>query len=50
MAGVGVPLMLTYVYGAVALSLCRSRGGCRSPQGKDGELSGVELENLAKCT
>ncbi|XP_009697434.1 PREDICTED: E3 ubiquitin-protein ligase RNF19B-like, partial [Cariama cristata] len=26
--GVGVPLMLTYIYGVVVLSLCRSRRGC----------------------
>ncbi|KAM9563338.1 E3 ubiquitin-protein ligase RNF19B-like [Guaruba guarouba] len=44
--GVGVPLMLTYVYGVVVLSLCRSRWGCgRSPAG---DLGVVELENLTK--
>ncbi|KAM4680632.1 E3 ubiquitin-protein ligase RNF19B-like isoform 3-T4 [Amazona ochrocephala] len=44
--GVGVPLLLTYVYGVVVLSLCRSRWGCgRSPAG---DLSVVELENLTK--
>ncbi|XP_027525270.1 E3 ubiquitin-protein ligase RNF19B-like isoform X2 [Corapipo altera] len=45
--GVGVPLMLTYVYGTVVLSLCRSRWGCgggRTP----GDIGVVELENLAK--
>ncbi|XP_071403804.1 E3 ubiquitin-protein ligase RNF19B-like isoform X2 [Pithys albifrons albifrons] len=43
--GVGVPLMLTYVYGTVVLSLCRNRWGCgRTP----GDVGVVELENLAK--
>ncbi|XP_077186088.1 E3 ubiquitin-protein ligase RNF19B-like [Paroedura picta] len=46
--GVGVPLMLTYVYGVVALSLCRNRWGCGGTRRKAGELSTVELENLAK--
>ncbi|XP_066036306.1 E3 ubiquitin-protein ligase RNF19B-like isoform X2 [Chamaea fasciata] len=42
--GIGVPLVLTYVYGTVVLSLCRDRGGGRAP----GDLGGVELDNLAK--
>ncbi|CAI7934840.1 E3 ubiquitin-protein ligase RNF19A-like isoform X2 [Podarcis lilfordi] len=46
--GVGVPLMLTYVYGVVVLSLCRNRRGCGGARRKGGELSAVELENLAK--
>ncbi|XP_061481961.1 E3 ubiquitin-protein ligase RNF19B-like isoform X2 [Rhineura floridana] len=46
--GVGVPLMLTYVYGVVVLSLCRNRWGCGGARRKAGELSTVELENLAK--
>ncbi|XP_026564288.1 E3 ubiquitin-protein ligase RNF19A-like isoform X1 [Pseudonaja textilis] len=46
--GVGVPLMLTYVYGVVVLSLCRNRWGCGSSRKEAGELSTVELENLAK--
>lgn len=41
-----MPLMLTYVYGVVVLSLCRSRWDCgRSPPG---DLGVVELENLTK--
>lgn len=46
-AGVGVPLVLTYVYGTVVLSLCRSRWGCRAGR-TPGDLSVVELDNLAK--
>lgn len=46
-AGVGVPLMLTYVYGTVVLSLCRNRWGCRGSR-TPGDLGVVELENLAK--
>ncbi|XP_078239970.1 uncharacterized protein LOC110087003 [Pogona vitticeps] len=46
--GVGVPLMLTYIYGVVVLSLCRNRWGCGSPQRRAGEPSSMELENLAK--
>ncbi|XP_059324709.1 E3 ubiquitin-protein ligase RNF19B-like isoform X1 [Ammospiza nelsoni] len=45
--GVGVPLVLTYVYGTVVLSLCRSRWGCRGGRAP-GELGVVELDNLAK--
>lgn len=45
--GVGVPLVLTYVYGTVVLSLCRSRWGCRDG-GTPADLGGVELDNLAK--
>ncbi|XP_041885323.1 E3 ubiquitin-protein ligase RNF19B-like isoform X4 [Corvus kubaryi] len=45
--GVGVPLMLTYVYGTVVLSLCRNRWGCRGSR-TPGDLGVVELENLAK--
>ncbi|KAM6280837.1 E3 ubiquitin-protein ligase RNF19B-like isoform 2-T3 [Porphyrio hochstetteri] len=46
--GVGVPLMLTYVYGVVVLSLCRSRSGCGGGRSQPGGPSVVELENLAK--
>lgn len=46
-AGVGVPLVLTYVYGTVVLSLCRSRWGCRGSR-TPADLGGVELDNLAK--
>ncbi|XP_067150638.1 E3 ubiquitin-protein ligase RNF19B-like isoform X2 [Apteryx mantelli] len=46
--GVGVPLMLTYVYGVVVLSLCRSRWGCGGSRGQPGDLGMVELENLTK--
>lgn len=45
--GVGVPLVLTYVYGTVVLSLCRSRWGCRGGRAP-GDLGVVELDNLAK--
>lgn len=45
--GVGVPLVLTYVYGTVVLSLCRSRWGCRGGR-TPGDLGVVELDNLAK--
>ncbi|NXS13942.1 RN19B ligase, partial [Neodrepanis coruscans] len=45
--GVGVPLMLTYVYGTVVVSLCRSRWGCGSSR-TAADLGVVELENLAK--
>ncbi|XP_058690866.1 E3 ubiquitin-protein ligase RNF19B-like isoform X4 [Poecile atricapillus] len=45
--GVGVPLVLTYVYGTVVLSLCRSRWGCRGSRAP-GDLGTVELDNLAK--
>ncbi|GAB0185193.1 E3 ubiquitin-protein ligase RNF19B-like [Grus japonensis] len=46
--GVGVPLMLTYVYGVVVLSLCRSRWGCGGGHSQPGDLGVVELENLTK--
>ncbi|XP_074009581.1 E3 ubiquitin-protein ligase RNF19B-like isoform X2 [Numenius arquata] len=46
--GVGVPLMLTYVYGVVVLSLCRSRWGCGGGRSPPGDLGVVELENLTK--
>ncbi|XP_068792668.1 E3 ubiquitin-protein ligase RNF19B-like isoform X4 [Struthio camelus] len=46
--GVGVPLMLTYVYGVVVVSLCRSRWGCGGSRGQPGDLGMVELENLTK--
>ncbi|XP_054675960.1 E3 ubiquitin-protein ligase RNF19B-like [Grus americana] len=46
--GVGVPLMLTYVYGVVVLSLCRSRWGCGGGRSQPGDLGVVELENLTK--
>ncbi|XP_063277904.1 E3 ubiquitin-protein ligase RNF19B-like isoform X2 [Prinia subflava] len=45
--GVGVPLVLTYVYGTVVLSLCRGRRGCRGGR-SPAELGVVELDNLAK--
>ncbi|XP_014743685.1 PREDICTED: E3 ubiquitin-protein ligase RNF19B-like isoform X2 [Sturnus vulgaris] len=45
--GIGVPLVLTYVYGTVVLSLCRSRWGCRGSR-TPGDLGVVELDNLAK--
>lgn len=45
--GVGVPLVLTYVYGTVVLSLCRSRWGCRGGRAP-GDFGVVELDNLAK--
>ncbi|XP_066468129.1 E3 ubiquitin-protein ligase RNF19B-like isoform X2 [Tiliqua scincoides] len=48
--GVGVPLMLTYVYGVVVLSLCRNRWGCRGTRRKAGDHTTVELENLTKLT
>lgn len=44
-----MPLMLTYVYGVVVLSLCRSRSGCGGGRGQPGDLGVVELENLTKC-
>ncbi|XP_008335587.1 E3 ubiquitin-protein ligase RNF19A isoform X2 [Cynoglossus semilaevis] len=43
--GVGVPLMLTYVYGVVPMSLCRN-GWCR-PQGEPPEMQKIQLEDLA---
>ncbi|XP_062981133.1 E3 ubiquitin-protein ligase RNF19B-like [Elgaria multicarinata webbii] len=46
--GVGVPLLLTYVYGVVVLSLCRNRWGRGSAQRKAGEHSTTELENFTK--
>ncbi|XP_044276989.1 E3 ubiquitin-protein ligase RNF19B-like [Varanus komodoensis] len=46
--GIGVPLMLTYVYGVVLLSLCRDRWGCGSAPRKAGELNATELESPAK--
>uniref|UniRef100_A0A8C3XHW6 RBR-type E3 ubiquitin transferase n=1 Tax=Cyanoderma ruficeps TaxID=181631 RepID=A0A8C3XHW6_9PASS len=45
--GVGVPLVLTYVYGTVVLSLCRTRWGCRGSRAP-ADLGAVELDNLAK--
>ncbi|XP_062345530.1 E3 ubiquitin-protein ligase RNF19B-like isoform X1 [Cinclus cinclus] len=45
--GVGVPLVLTYVYGTMVLSLCRSRWGCRDGR-TPADLGMVELDNLAK--
>ncbi|XP_023252425.1 E3 ubiquitin-protein ligase RNF19B-like isoform X2 [Seriola lalandi dorsalis] len=44
-AGVGVPLMLTYVYGVVPMSLCRN-GWCR-PQSEPPETHKIQLEDLA---
>ncbi|KAJ0060859.1 hypothetical protein NL108_001735, partial [Boleophthalmus pectinirostris] len=43
--GVGVPLMLTYVYGVVPMSLCRN-GWCR-PQSDPPEPHNIQLEDLA---
>ncbi|XP_051954896.1 E3 ubiquitin-protein ligase RNF19B-like isoform X2 [Xyrauchen texanus] len=43
--GVGVPLMLTYVYGVVPMSLCRN-GWCR-PQTELPETQNIQLEDLA---
>uniref|UniRef100_A0A3Q3X5H6 RBR-type E3 ubiquitin transferase n=1 Tax=Mola mola TaxID=94237 RepID=A0A3Q3X5H6_MOLML len=43
--GVGVPLMLTYVYGVVPMSLCRN-GWCR-PQSEPPETPKIQLEDLA---
>ncbi|XP_031437236.1 E3 ubiquitin-protein ligase RNF19B isoform X2 [Clupea harengus] len=43
--GVGVPLMLTYVYGVVPMSLCRN-GWCR-PQNEQPEAHKIQLEDLA---
>uniref|UniRef100_A0A3Q2PV96 RBR-type E3 ubiquitin transferase n=1 Tax=Fundulus heteroclitus TaxID=8078 RepID=A0A3Q2PV96_FUNHE len=43
--GVGVPLMLMYVYGIVPMSLCRN-GWCR-PQGDPPETNKIQLEDLA---
>lgn len=43
-----MPLMLTYVYGVVVLSLCRSRWGCAGGRSPPGDLGVVELENLTK--
>ncbi|XP_053469581.1 E3 ubiquitin-protein ligase RNF19B isoform X1 [Ictalurus furcatus] len=42
---VGVPLMLTYVYGIVPMSLCRN-GWCR-PQTEAPETRKIQLEDLA---
>ncbi|XP_027005792.1 E3 ubiquitin-protein ligase RNF19A isoform X1 [Tachysurus fulvidraco] len=42
---VGVPLMLTYVYGVVPMSLCRN-GWCR-PQNEAPETRKIQLEDLA---
>lgn len=42
---VGVPLMLTYVYGVVPMSLCRN-GWCR-PQTEPPETRKIQLEDLA---
>ncbi|XP_056150144.1 E3 ubiquitin-protein ligase RNF19A [Lampris incognitus] len=43
--GVGVPLMLTYVYGVVPMSLCRN-GWCR-PQSEPPDSHKIQLEDLA---
>ncbi|XP_013888343.1 E3 ubiquitin-protein ligase RNF19B isoform X2 [Austrofundulus limnaeus] len=43
--GVGVPLMLTYVYGVVPMSLCRN-GWCRA-QTEPPETHKIQLEDLA---
>lgn len=47
LSGVGVPLMLTYVYGVVPMSLCRN-GWCR-PQSEPPETHKIQLEDLANC-
>lgn len=46
-AGVGVPLMLTYVYGVVPMSLCRN-GWCRQ-QAEPPDAHRIQLEDLASC-
>ncbi|KAF3702799.1 E3 ubiquitin-protein ligase RNF19A [Channa argus] len=46
--GVGVPLMLTYVYGVVPMSLCKN-GWCR-PQSEPPETHKIQLEDLASFT
>lgn len=43
-----MPLMLTYAYGVVVLSLCRSRWGCGGSRSPPRDLAMVELENLTK--
>ncbi|XP_075871997.1 E3 ubiquitin-protein ligase RNF19A isoform X3 [Nelusetta ayraudi] len=43
--GVGVPLMLTYVYGVVPMSLCRN-GWCRQ-QAEPPDAHRIQLEDLA---
>ncbi|XP_061742832.1 E3 ubiquitin-protein ligase RNF19B [Nerophis ophidion] len=43
--GVGVPLMLTYVYGVVPMSLCRN-GWCR-PNSESPDTHKIQLEDLA---
>ncbi|KAG9337475.1 hypothetical protein JZ751_028666 [Albula glossodonta] len=43
--GVGVPLMMTYVYGVVPMSLCRN-GWCRTPKDQP-EPQKIRLEDLA---
>ncbi|XP_064196972.1 E3 ubiquitin-protein ligase RNF19A isoform X2 [Anguilla rostrata] len=43
--GVGVPLMMTYVYGVVPMSLCRN-GWCRTPK-EQPEPRKIRLEDLA---
>lgn len=47
LSGVGVPLMLTYVYGVVPMSLCRN-GWCR-PQNEPPDTHKIQLEDLASC-
>ncbi|XP_064411581.1 E3 ubiquitin-protein ligase RNF19A isoform X2 [Latimeria chalumnae] len=44
--GIGVPLMLTYIYGVVVMSLCRN--GCYGRQKENKQAGTVELSNLAK--
>nr|XP_033792544.1 E3 ubiquitin-protein ligase RNF19A-like isoform X1 [Geotrypetes seraphini]XP_033792545.1 E3 ubiquitin-protein ligase RNF19A-like isoform X1 [Geotrypetes seraphini]XP_033792546.1 E3 ubiquitin-protein ligase RNF19A-like isoform X1 [Geotrypetes seraphini]XP_033792547.1 E3 ubiquitin-protein ligase RNF19A-like isoform X1 [Geotrypetes seraphini] len=46
--GVGVPLVLTYIYGVVLLSICRNRWRCRGSSGGSVEQGVVELNNLIK--
>ncbi|XP_061099396.1 E3 ubiquitin-protein ligase RNF19B isoform X2 [Conger conger] len=43
--GVGVPLMMTYVYGVVPMSLCRN-GWCKTPKDQP-EPRRIRLEDLA---
>ncbi|CAD5230695.1 unnamed protein product [Bursaphelenchus okinawaensis] len=45
--GVGVPIMLAYVYGVVPLSLCRN-GGCASVQTSDDDDKSPRLLELAE--
>ncbi|XP_029452206.1 E3 ubiquitin-protein ligase RNF19A-like [Rhinatrema bivittatum] len=46
--GVGVPLVLTYIYGVVMLSICRNRWRCRGSHGNSADQGVLELNNLMK--